>query len=173
MSPQPHVSIVLGSDADLPTMRETGKILEAFGIPFEYVISSAHRAPDKTAAYAKGAAGRGVRVIVAAAGYSAHLAGVVAAYTTLPVIGVPLSGSPLNGMDALLAMGQMPGGIPVATMTIGSVGARNAALFAVAILALTDAGLAKQLGAYRQRLAEEVETKDRAVKHSPRATDDV
>lgn len=150
----PLVSIIMGSDSDLPAMEEAGKVLKDFGVAYEYVTSSAHRAPEQTAALAKGAAARGIRVMIAGAGYSAHLAGVVAAYTTLPVIGVPLAGSPLAGWDALLAMGQMPGGIPVATMTIGPVGAKNAALFAIAILALSDPRLAKQLQAFRRRLAD-------------------
>lgn len=157
----PIVSIIVGSESDRPMMQAAEMILTEFGVAHEMVVSSAHRAPDKTATYAKEAAGRGVRIIIAAAGYSAHLAGVVAAYTTLPVIGVPLAGSPLAGWDALLAMGQMPGGIPVATMTIGPVGAKNAALFAIAILALTDAPLAERLRAYRQRLAEPVQSTDR------------
>lgn len=160
----PVISIVMGSDSDLPTMKEAGKVLEEFGVAYEYVISSAHRAPEKTAAYAKGAAARGIKVVIAGAGYSAHLAGVVAAHTTLPIVGVPLIGSPLNGLDSLLAMGQMPGGIPVATMTIGGVGAKNGALFAIAILALSDGALAAKLTAYRKRLADEVEKKDQQVR---------
>ncbi|MBI2347010.1 MAG: 5-(carboxyamino)imidazole ribonucleotide mutase [Deltaproteobacteria bacterium] len=154
MSGEPVVSIVLGSANDREMMETSGKCLEEFGVPHEVVIRSAHRAPEMTAAYAKESAGRGIKVIIAAAGYSAHLAGVVAAYTTIPVIGVPLAGSPLQGIDALLSVGQMPAGVPVATMTIGSAGAKNAALFAIAILALTDAGLAKKLAAYRNKLAQ-------------------
>lgn len=155
----PIVSIVMGSNSDLPVMKAAGDVLGEFGVPCEYVISSAHRSPDKTAAYAKGAAGRGIKAIIAAAGYSAHLAGVIAAYTTLPVMGVPLSGSPLGGIDALLSMSQMPSGIPVATMTLGAVGAKNAALFAVSIIALSDEKVAQALVQYRRKLTEEVEAK--------------
>ncbi|MBI4366075.1 MAG: 5-(carboxyamino)imidazole ribonucleotide mutase [Deltaproteobacteria bacterium] len=165
---QPVVSIVMGSDSDLTVMKEAGAVLEEFGVAHEFVVSSAHRAPEKTAAHAKGLLARGIRVVIAAAGYSAHLAGVMAAYTTLPVIGVPLAASPLAGMDALLAMGQMPAGVPVATMTIGVTGARNAALYAVAILALQDGGLAKRLQAYRRKLAAAVDAKDRAVRGGPK-----
>ena len=157
---KPQVLIVMGSDSDLPVMDEAANILREFGVPFEKRISSAHRAPKKTAALASEAAGRGIRVIIAGAGMAAHLAGVIAAETTLPVVGVPIGGGALNGVDALYAMVQMPGGIPVATMAIGKAGARNAGLHAVAILALADRDLAEKLRGYRQRMADEVEEKD-------------
>jgi len=154
------VLILLGSDSDLPVMEECLSILRQFQVPFEIHVSSAHRSPGKTHDLAAGAADRGVRVIIAAAGMAAHLAGVVAASTTLPVIGVPMPGGALNGVDALYAMVQMPGGIPVATMAIGKAGARNAALLAVQILALTDPRLARELVDHRRRMAAEVEEKD-------------
>ncbi len=160
---KPQVLIVMGSDSDLPVMDEAANILSEFGIPFEKRISSAHRAPKKTAALASEAAGRGIRIIIAGAGMAAHLAGVIAAETTLPVIGVPIGGGALNGVDALYATVQMPGGIPVATMAIGKAGAKNAALHAVAILALSDIDLWDKLGKYRQRLADEVDEKDAAI----------
>lgn len=156
----PTVLIVMGSDSDLPTMQETADILSDFGVPFEMRISSAHRSPERTARLAAEAAGRGVRLIIAAAGMAAHLAGVVAAETVLPVIGVPMGGGPLSGMDALYATVQMPGGIPVATMAIGKAGAKNAALFAVQILSLGDPALRAKFVAYRALMAAEVEQKD-------------
>jgi len=160
---KPQVLIIMGSDSDLPVMDEAANILTEFGVPFEKRISSAHRAPRKTAALASEAAARGIRIIIAGAGMAAHLAGVIAAETTLPVIGVPIGGGALNGVDALYAMVQMPGGIPVATMAIGKAGAKNAALHAVAILALADQALAEKLGEYRKRLADEVDEKDAAL----------
>jgi len=159
----PQVLIVMGSDSDLPVMDEAATILKEFGVPYEMRISSAHRAPRKTAALASEAAGRGIKAIIAGAGMAAHLAGVIAAETTLPVIGVPIGGGALNGVDALYAMVQMPGGIPVATMAIGKAGAKNAALHALAILALADGHLAAKLVAYRERMALEVEEKDAAL----------
>jgi len=159
----PQVLIIMGSDSDLPTMEETAKILTEFGVPFEMRISSAHRSPKRTAQLAKEAAGRGVRLIIAAAGMAAHLAGVIAAETVLPVIGVPMGGGALSGVDALYAMVQMPGGIPVATMAIGKSGAKNAALFAVQILALSEPELAAKFVAYREQMALEVEQKDAAL----------
>ena len=159
----PTVLIVMGSDSDLPTMEETAKILKEFGVPFEMRISSAHRSPQRTAQLAHDAADRGIKLIIAAAGMAAHLAGVVAAETTLPVIGVPMGGGPLSGMDALYATVQMPGGIPVATMAIGKAGAKNAGLFAVQILSLTDRELRDKFASYRAQMAVEVEQKDAAL----------
>jgi 5-(carboxyamino)imidazole ribonucleotide mutase len=159
----PLVLIVMGSDSDLAVMEEAGKLLAEFGVPFEVRISSAHRAPRKTATLAAEAAGRGVKVIIAGAGMAAHLAGVIAAETTLPVIGVPVGGGALAGVDALYAMVQMPGGIPVATMAIGKAGAKNAALLAVQILALSDLRLATELLSHRERMAREIEEKDAAL----------
>ncbi len=154
---RPRVLIVMGSDSDLPVMQEAGRILSEFEVPFEMTVASAHRSPDRAAKYAREAEGRGVRVIIAGAGGAAHLAGAVAAHTVLPVIGVPLSGSAVNGLDALLATVQMPAGVPVATVAIG--GARNAGLLAVQILAAADDGLRSRYHAYKERLAREVEEK--------------
>jgi 5-(carboxyamino)imidazole ribonucleotide mutase len=159
----PLVGILMGSDSDLPTMEETAKILKEFGVTFEMHISSAHRSPDRVVRLAREAEGRGLRVLVAGAGGAAHLAGVIAAHTVLPVIGVPMEGSALHGLDALLSTVQMPGGIPVATVAIGKAGARNAALLAVQMLALTDARLRRRLLAYRARQTAQVIAKDRQL----------
>ena len=159
----PQVLIVMGSDSDLPVMQEGAKVLAEFGVPYEMRISSAHRSPQRTAALAVEAAGRGIRVIVAGAGMAAHLAGVIAAETILPVIGVPIGGGALNGLDALCSTVQMPGGVPVATMAIGRAGARNAGILAVQILALSNAVLAERLNAYREKMAQEVDAKDRML----------
>ncbi len=155
----PKVVIILGSDSDLPVMQEAAKTLENFEIPFDMTISSAHRSPERTVQYVAEAEKRGVQVFIAAAGMAAHLAGVIAAHTICPVIGVPMAGGALNGMDALYSTVQMPSGIPVATVSIGSAGARNAALLAVQILALQDAGIRQKLSEYKQGLAEGVERK--------------
>lgn len=160
---EPQVLIVMGSDSDVPIMEEAAKVLDGFGIRWEMRIASAHRSPKKAAALASGAAERGVRVIIAGAGMAAHLAGVIAAETVLPVIAVPIPGGALNGLDALYAMVQMPGGIPVATMAIGKAGAKNAGLLAVQMLALDNRDLARALMRYKDAMAEEVEEKDRAL----------
>lgn len=160
MSTNPVVLLVMGSDSDLPVMQEAASILAQFGVPYEMRISSAHRSPVRTAALASEAAGRGVKIIIAGAGMAAHLAGVVASKTTLPVIGVPMPGGALNGVDALYSTVQMPGGIPVATMTIGKAGAKNAGLFAVQILALSDPKLAAAFVDYRVAMDKELEQKD-------------
>ncbi len=160
---EPLVLIVMGSDSDLPVMEAGARVLGEFGVPFEIRVSSAHRSPERTVKLASEAAGRGIRVIVAGAGMAAHLAGVMAAVTTLPVIGVPMGGGPLNGVDALYSTVQMPGGIPVAAMAIGAAGAKNAAIFAVQILALGDAELAGKLKAYREKMDLEVAERDRAL----------
>jgi 5-(carboxyamino)imidazole ribonucleotide mutase len=163
MSAKPRVSIVMGSDSDLEIMREAGKALEPFGIAYEMDVTSAHRSPQRTADYAEKAAGRGVRVIIAGAGGAAHLAGVIAAHTTLPVIGVPIPSTSLNGMDSLLATVQMPAGIPVATVAIGKPGATNAGILAAQILALSDPGIAKKLEAHKEKLASGVEEKSKKM----------
>ena len=155
----PMVSVVMGSDSDLPIMQEALNILDAFGIPKELYLTSAHRAPGRTVAFAESAAKRGVRIIIAGAGAAAHLAGVIASQTTLPVIGVPIETASLGGLDALLSTVQMPGGIPVATMAIGKAGAKNAALMAARILALSDKVLSKKLNDYIENMAKEVEIK--------------
>ena len=160
----PIVSVVMGSDSDLPIMQETLNILDAFGIPRELYLTSAHRAPGRTAAFAESAAKRGVRIIIAGAGAAAHLAGGIASQTTLPVIGVPIEAASLGGLDALLSTVQMPGGIPVATMAIGKAGAKNAALMAVRILALSDKILNDKLDDYIENMVKEVEIKHNNLK---------
>jgi len=153
------VSIVMGSDSDYPVMEEAVKILKTFEISSEVFLTSAHRSPDRTSDFARKAAERNVKVIIVGAGAAAHLAGVIASQTTVPVIGVPIDSTALNGLDALLATVQMPGGIPVATMAIGKSGAKNAALFAIRILSLTDAELRRRLITYIADMAREVERK--------------
>lgn len=161
------VSIVMGSDSDLPIMKEAALILKKFSIPFEITISSAHRSPEKTIRYAQEAAKRGIEVIIAGAGGSAHLAGIIAAHTLLPVIGIPIDSSSLHGLDSLLSTVQMPAGIPVATMAIGKAGAKNAAILAAQILALKYSQFEKTLKDYRSLMAQELEKKDNALKKSP------
>ena len=146
---QPQVGIVMGSDSDWPLLRAAAVTLRQFGVPYEARVLSAHRTPDEALDYAAGAAGRGLKVLIGAAGGAAHLAGVLAAKTQLPVLAVPMPSKHLQGLDSLLAMVQMPAGIPVATFAIGEAGATNAALFAVAMLALGDAALAAQLAEFR------------------------
>jgi len=161
---KPQVSIVMGSDSDLEIMREAGKALEGFGIAYEIDVTSAHRSPDRTADYARKAADRGIRVIIAGAGGAAHLAGVIAAHTTLPVIGVPIPSTSLQGMDSLLATVQMPAGIPVATVAIGKPGATNAGILAAQMLALADSQVAKKMTAHKEKLAKGVEEKSKKLK---------
>jgi 5-(carboxyamino)imidazole ribonucleotide mutase len=161
---RPLVGIVMGSDTDLPIMSEAAQTLKKFGVPFELEISSAHRAPARTAEYARTAIERGLKVIIVAAGGAAHLGGAIAAETPLPVIAVPLPTTPLAGFDALLSMVQMPGGVPVACMAIGKPGAINAAILAVEILATSDAALAKKLAAYKEELARSVPANSAKVK---------
>ena len=156
---KPLVGIIMGSGSDIPVMEEAVRVLEQFGVPHEIRILSAHRTPDESAAYAKELSGRGIKVLIAGAGWAAHLAGAAAAQTTIPVIGVPIDSSPLNGMDALLSTVQMPPGIPVATMAIGKGGAYNAAVFAVQILSLLDPDLAGRYAAFKRKLAGDVISK--------------
>jgi len=156
---KPDVGIVMGSDSDLNIMEEAAAALKTFGVPYEITIASAHRSPGKAAEYAKTARSRGVKVIIAGAGLAAHLAGSLAAHTTIPVIGVPINASPLQGLDSLLSTVQMPPGIPVATVAIGKPGARNAGILAVQILAVSDSGLARQLEDFKTDMAEKVEQK--------------
>ncbi|MDQ8201896.1 5-(carboxyamino)imidazole ribonucleotide mutase [Pelagicoccus sp. SDUM812003] len=153
----PLVGIIMGSNSDWPTMQEAAKILESFGVPFEAQVVSAHRTPEKMYDYAKGAKQRGLKCIIAGAGGAAHLPGMVSALTTLPVLGVPVQSKALKGMDSLLSIAQMPGGIPTATFAIGSAGAKNAGLYAVSILALSDDNLAERLESYRDDLKAKVE----------------
>lgn len=162
----PQVGILMGSESDLSTMQEAANILDQFGIKNELVISSAHRTPEETLKYAKEARQKGLKVLIAGAGHAAHLAGVLAANTTLPVIGVPIDSSSLKGIDSLLSTVQMPGGIPVATMAIGKSGARNAGLFAASILAIEDSKLKTKLDDYRKSLSEMVIAQNEKVKGS-------
>lgn len=159
MNQHPLVGIVMGSDSDWPIMRAAAETLKSFGIPYEAKVLSAHRTPDAALDYAAGASERGMKVLIGAAGGAAHLAGVLAAKTELPVLGVPIPSKHLLGLDSLLSMVQMPGGIPVATFAVGEAGATNAALFAVAMLALGDAGLATKLSEFRTRQSEKVLSK--------------
>src|SRR6202044_2729590 len=154
------VGILMGSDTDYPVMSEAAKTLERFGIPYELEIVSARRAPARAHEYATTASKRGLKVLIAAAGAAAHLAGVIAANTTLPVIGVPMGTSTLNGLDALLSTVQMPGGIPVATMAIDKAGAVNSAIFAAEILGLSDAKIAQKLVEHKADLARAVDEKN-------------
>ena len=163
---KPLVAIVLGSDSDYPVIQDMIRILSDFQIPYEITVSSAHRSPDRTHRYAVTLEDRGVQVVIACAGAAAHLAGVVASHTILPVIGVPIDSSPLKGMDALLSTSMMPAGVPVATMGIGKAGASNAAVLAAQILARSDVDLANRLKDYKKQLAERVEECDRELKKS-------
>ena len=157
------VSILMGSKSDLETMNEAAGVLAEFGICFEKRVISAHRTPVKAHEFATTAEERGIRVIIAGAGKAAHLAGVIASLTTLPVIGVPIRTSDLGGLDSLLSTVQMPGGIPVATTAIGKSGAKNAALLAISILALSDKDLKGKLKRYRNTMREQVESDDATV----------
>ena len=161
---RPLVGIVMGSDSDLEKMAEAAKVLEDFAVPFEITIASAHRSPERTLAWTEKIKAEGGKVIIAGAGRAAHLAGVVAAHTTLPVIGVPIDGGPLNGVDALYATVQMPPGIPVGTMAIGSGGARNAGIFAVQILALEFPELEEKLQTYKKKMHDDVTEKAARLK---------
>ncbi|MDY6951393.1 MAG: 5-(carboxyamino)imidazole ribonucleotide mutase [Thermodesulfobacteriota bacterium] len=159
----PVVAIVMGSDSDWGVMEKAASTLKDLGIPFEATVSSAHRSPDLTAEFARSARERGLKVLIAGAGAAAHLAGSIAANTTLPVIGVPLDATSLKGMDALLATVQMPAGIPVATMAIGAAGAKNAAILSAQILATADSKIAARLEAFKKKLASQVAQKAEAL----------
>ncbi len=161
---KPVVGVIMGSDSDLPVMQAAADVLTEFGVAHEVRVVSAHRTPDEMLAYAHGAAGRGLRVIIAGAGGAAHLPGMVASATTLPVIGVPVPLLHLSGLDSLLSIVQMPAGVPVATMSIG--GAKNAGLLAVRILASGDAALRKKLERYAREMAATVKAKDEAIQRS-------
>jgi len=166
MEKTPVVSIIMGSDSDLEIMNEAASALDHFGIPYEIDICSAHRSPARTSEFSRQAASRGIRVIIAGAGGAAHLAGVIAAETILPVIAVPIAATSLGGLDALLAMVQMPAGIPVATVAIGKPGATNAGILAAQILATSDHELTAKLIAYKEKLARGVEEKSRKLQES-------
>ncbi|HJX31995.1 MAG TPA: 5-(carboxyamino)imidazole ribonucleotide mutase [Thermodesulfobacteriota bacterium] len=157
------VSVVMGSASDMPVMEEAIKMLKELKIGFEVMVTSAHRSPERTSLYARSASGQGIEVIIAGAGHAAHLAGVIASNTCLPIIGVPIDSSSLNGLDALLSTVQMPPGVPVATMAIGKAGAKNAALFAAQILANKYSEIKKEIEDYRKRLLAEVEEKSKKI----------
>ncbi|MFQ5952022.1 MAG: 5-(carboxyamino)imidazole ribonucleotide mutase [Candidatus Omnitrophota bacterium] len=163
MAKKPVVSIIMGSDSDMPVMKEASQTLKKFGIPHEVRILSAHRSPDKTAAFAKGAKKKSVKVIIAGAGGAAHLAGVIASHTTLPVIGVPME-TKLEGMDSLLSTVQMPSGVPVATVSIGKAGAINAAILAVQIIGIDNKSVEKKMERYKRELVRKIEDKNRKIK---------
>ncbi|MCB9800252.1 MAG: 5-(carboxyamino)imidazole ribonucleotide mutase [Candidatus Omnitrophica bacterium] len=165
----PSVSIIMGSDSDYEVMKEAAVVLKEFDISCEIQVMSAHRSPSKVSEYISGARERGVKVIIAGAGGAAHLAGVAAAHTTLPVIGVPLSATDLNGLDALLATVQMPPGIPVATVAIGKFGSRNAGILAAQIMAVSDSGLSKKLDQFKIKLAQQVDEKNKKLQDKIKA----
>lgn len=152
----PVVGVIMGSSSDWPTMRKASEVLDRFEVPHERRVVSAHRTPDLMRSYARGAAGRGIEAIIAGAGGAAHLPGMVAAFTTVPVIGVPVQSRALSGLDSLLSIAQMPGGVPVATMAIGEAGATNAGLFVVALLAVRRPVLRERLDAFRAEREREV-----------------
>jgi 5-(carboxyamino)imidazole ribonucleotide mutase len=160
----PLVGIIMGSESDFETMRHAAEVLEAFGVAHEVAVVSAHRTPDRMFEYARGARPRGLRAIIAGAGGAAHLPGMVSSLTTLPVLGVPVESKALHGLDSLLSIVQMPGGVPTATFAIGASGAKNAALFAVRLLALDDAALAVKLDAHVASQAADVVASDSRVK---------
>ena len=162
----PEVGIVMGSDSDLEIMEETASVLKKFGVSYEMTVASAHRSPKRAAEFASSAHKRGIKVIVAGAGHAAHLAGTMAAFTWLPVIGVPIDSSCLQGFDSLLSTVQMPPGVPVATVSIGKPGARNAGILAVQILAISDKKLTKMLEAFKEELAKQVDQKANKLKDS-------
>ncbi len=162
----PIIGIILGSDSDLPTVESALKVLDEFNLSYEIRVLSAHRTPDEVAQYARAAVERGLKILIAAAGMSAALPGVIAAHTPLPVIGIPVAAGPLVGMDALLAISQMPPGVPVATVTIGAPGAKNAALLAVRILALADRQLTEKLLAFSEKQRQDVLARDKKIQPS-------
>jgi len=158
------VLIMMGSDSDLSVMEKTGEMLDEFNIAYDMTVSSAHRTPDRTLRLVRDAEKNGTEVIIAGAGAAAHLAGVIASHTTLPVIGVPIDSSPLNGIDSLYSTVQMPPGIPVATMAVGKAGAKNAGIFAAQIIGLKNPAVAEALRSYREKMAAEVEKKSKNIK---------
>ncbi|MEE9219206.1 MAG: 5-(carboxyamino)imidazole ribonucleotide mutase [Acidobacteriota bacterium] len=170
-SGRPRVAIVMGSESDLATMMETAKILKQFGVLHEIHVASAHRTPERAAELAREAAGRGLEIFIAGAGMAHHLAGALAANTVLPIIAVPLAASPLNGFDALLSSVQMPPGVPVAVVAIGTAGARNAAYLALQILGLSDPSVRNKLLEHRSEMAHRVEKANRNAQQQLRKLD--
>ena len=164
MLKKPLVSVIMGSDSDLGVMKETLHLLQEFVIPYEVKILSAHRSPQLASRFAKTAERRGVKIIIAGAGGAAHLAGVIASYTTLPIIGVPMDTKALKGIDSLLSTVQMPSGVPVATVAIGAAGAKNAAILAAEILSLNDKALKKKLKLQKKKLVDAIKKKNKNIK---------
>ena len=160
---KPRVLIMMGSDSDLSVMEQTGDMLDELNIAYDMTVSSAHRTPDRTLKLVRDAEKKGMEVIIAGAGAAAHLAGVIASHTILPVIGVPIDSSPLKGIDSLYSTVQMPPGIPVATMAVGKTGAKNAGIFAAQIIGLKDSTVSKALMAYREKMAADVEKKAKKI----------
>ncbi len=160
----PKVAVVLGSDSDQPVIQDAIRLMAEFQIPYELTLASAHRSPDRAHRYAATLEERGLQVVIACAGAAAHLAGVIASHTILPVIGVPVDSSPLKGLDALLSTSMMPAGVPVATMGIGRAGATNAAILAAQILARSDESMAQRLKDYKKNMADRIEERDREMK---------
>lgn len=158
-----EIAVVMGSKSDLPSLKGAFEIFKKFGVEFEARVISAHRTPDEAAEFAKEAEGKGTKVIICAAGMAAHLAGVIAAHTTLPVIGIPMASEPFKAFDALLAMVQMPPGIPVATVTAGSAGGKNSALLAISMLALSNKDLAAKLKEFRKEQSDTVRKADAGI----------
>ncbi len=165
---KPQVLMVMGSDSDLHVMKAAEDMLKELGISYEMTIASAHRTPERAMKLATGAEGKGIEVIIAAAGMAAHLAGVLAAHTILPVIGVPIDSSPLNGIDALLSTVQMPPGVPVATMAIGKAGAKNAAVLSAQIIGRKDKKIAKRLTDFKKKMAKDIDSKVKTLNEDNR-----
>lgn len=165
---RPQVLIVMGSDSDMLIMEEACKILKELGISYSVTVASAHRTPELTKQLAHKAEKEGIEIIIAGAGMAAHLAGVIASHTTLPVIGVPIDSSPLNGLDALLSTVQMPAGVPVATMAIGKAGAKNAAIFSAQIIGRKNPKVAKRLKEYKKKMSEKVEERAKILRRQQR-----
>lgn len=161
-----EIGIILGSDSDLPKVKDCFEILEQFKVSFEIVISSAHRTPEQTREWASGAAGRGIKVIIAIAGGAAHLPGVVASHTLLPVIGIPVETNIAGGLDSILSMAQMPAGVPVGVMAAGKAGGTNAALYAISILSLSDNAHAERLARFRKETEEKITTRNEKLKQT-------
>lgn len=163
MPKKPIVAIVMGSDSDYPVMKGTSQVLSDFGIPFEVKVLSAHRSPDLVTKFTRSARKSGLKVIIAGAGGAAHLAGVIASHTTLPVIGVPIESQSLKGIDSLLSTVQMPGGVPVSCMAIGNAGAKNAAIMALEILGVSDREVEKKLDSFKKEMVKKIEKKNREL----------
>jgi len=164
MPKKPLIAIVMGSDSDLPIMKEASKLLNSFGVPFEIKVLSAHRSPELAAKFSKSARNNGLRIIIAGAGGAAHLAGVIASHTTLPVIGVPIESKYLKGIDSLFSTVQMPGGVPVSCMSIGKSGAKNAAITALQILGLKDGRIQKKLESFKEDMVRAIKKKNKELR---------